>query len=376
MHIIPSGIEDRRMIADFARAGSTAAAAYPCCPPRLEFELKEHLSPKNPYFKTARTRFFVAYDHNRPVGRISAQIDEQNPHTQNGKIGHFGFCAAREKEVFKALVNEAENWLKQNGCIRISGPYSLSINDEVGLLINGFERAPRIMMNYAPEWMGRTLEESGYNGIKDLLAYDLAASSPLPRAAETMIRHARNSKEISIRPVRLNALHDDLEIIRGIFNRGWAQNWGFIPMEKEDITYMASTIKPILDPDLAHIAFVNGTPAAMIVALPDINDAIEDLNGRLLPFGWARLLWRAKVRKLKSARVLLMGIAPEYQSGVFGSALSLLMISEVFDAVREKNMEVVELSWILEDNEAIKRLIETIGGVVTRRYRIFDKKLT
>lgn len=375
MNIVPATITDRKKISDFVKAGTTAAKLCAHWIPRLEMELKNHLSQKNPYFKHAECRFFTAYENGRPVGRISAQIDRQNPNTNDGKIGHFGYCAATRPDIFKALLNEAENWLKSKNCNSISGPYSLSINDEPGLLVSGFDKSQRILMNYAPQWMHETLESRDYKGIKDLLAYDLPCLSDLPENAQKMVRHAELSKEIFSRPVRANQLTEDLEIIRGIFNQAWANNWGFIPMSQDDIAYMAHNLKPVIDTDLAHIAFFNDKPAAMIVALPNINEAINGYEGRLFPLNWLNLIWRLKVSGLKSARVVLMGVIPDYQSGIFGSALSLLLISRVHAAIREKNMEVVELSWILEDNMAIRRLIESIGGTITRRYRIYKKHL-
>ena len=374
-----ANISDPDMVKDFVRAGSHVAMHTPQWIPRLEMEMRDHLSSKNPYFKTAKCTLIVAYDVRHtpnPIGRISVQTPHNASQTfASPSIAHFGFPAATDRETFHRLLAAAEDIARQAGCRYIAGPYSLSMNDEVGLLVEGYDSSPRLLMNYAPPWMKTTLEDHHYQGIKDLLAYEIGASQDLPPAAVKMTDSASTSARISCRSIDLRNLHRDLGIVRNIFNRAWAKNWGFIPMSNADIHYMAQSMKMILDPDLAHIAFVDDKPAAMIVALPDINEAIRDFDGKLLPLNWIKLIWRLKIKGISSARVVLMGVEPDFQSGVFGSALSLMLISKIHHAIRDKKMETVELSWILEDNTAIKRMIESVGGKESKRYRLFEKDL-
>lgn len=364
-------ISDKALLKDFIEAGTFVASRFPKWIPRLELEMRDHLSQKNPYFQTAEVLFLVACNEKgKPEGRLSLQF----PKNETGKA-HFGFPAATNETTLKALLKEAEKICSNKGCDILEGPYSFSMNDEVGLLVEGFEHPQRLLMNYAPRWYAQILEDNGFSGVKDLLAYDMAAQNDLPEKVGKMTAYAKKTKDIYIRSVQLKNLKSDLRIIQSIFNQAWAKNWGFIPMSEQDLDYMAKTMKPVLDPDLAYIAFIKNKPVAMIVALPNINEAISDLKGRLLPFGWAKLIYRLKIRKLKSSRVLLMGVLPEHQSSIIGSTLSILLIQEVHQSIRDKKMDTIELSWILEDNTSIQKIIKMVGGEITRRYRIYQKDL-
>mgnify|MGYP006273960075 CR=1 FL=1 len=392
--ILGGPVTDRALIKDFVQAGTCVARNEPAWIPRLEFEMRNHLSQKNPFFRDNDVRFLVAYLHGKPVGRLSLQIpaarpartsqmdknDENDCHhrnvTHNNSTGHFGFCAAASPDIFQSLLATGEDWLLDKGCTMVRGPFSLSINDEVGLLVKGTDKKPRLLMNYAPAWMRQTLENESYKKARDLFAYDLETTRDLPERAQKMAGMAVGSDRIESRTIKSRDLLGDLEIIRDIFNRGWAGNWGFVPMTSQDIRYMAHSMSPILDTDLARIGYIDGQPSAMIVALPNLNEAIDDFQGRLFPLNWGRLIWHLKVRGVKSARVLLMGVVPEHHSGILGSALSILLISQIHASLREKGYREVELSWILEDNTPIRKMIESLGGSVTRTYRVFEKPLT
>lgn len=342
-------------------------------------ELKSHLSSSNPYYKTAQVWLYVAYDkQKRAIGRISVQVvkDQETAETK-AKVGHFGFLEAEDETVLKFLLSHAEGVLKDHGCHKIEGPYSLSINDESGLLVDGFDKSPRLMMNYAQDWYGKALEEkASYQPAMDLLAYDVSVSEDLPKAAKFMAQQARRDPRVSVRSINMKAFKDDLGVIVDIFNDAWAENWGFVPMTKDDVAYMAKSMKPIIDPDMALLASVDGRPAAMIVALPDANEALARLNGRLLPFGWAKILWRLKVKGVRTARVLLMGVKREHHNTPLSGGLSALLIEMLHTRAAHKNLKAVEMSWILETNKPIRRLIEMVGGTVSRRYRLYGKNLS
>lgn len=353
--------------------------------PRLRVEMNDHLSLKNPHFQQMEMHGLILAsdpETGRALGRIYVQIPSsysnsfaQRVHRQE-KIGHFGHVAAQTPDILRAIIEYGRQFLADRGCHIIQGPYSLSMNDEVGLLTKGHDLPPRLLMNYAPEWYQDVLQDTGFAPIKKLLAYDMLARQDIPVSAMRMAKRAADDGDISIRPMAMKDLADDLRIIADIFNAAWANNWGFIPLSDDDLSYMASAMRPILDAGLTRIAYYKGVPAAMIVALPNINEAIADCRGRLLPFGLMRILYRLKIKGLSSARVVFMGVMPSLQGSAIGSALSLYMIAQIHQEMRAKKMQAVELSWILEDNKPMRHMIEMLGGAVTREYTIYECDIT
>lgn len=346
--------------------------------PPLLIERKEALSPKhNPYFNHADVALFLAKRDGRPVGRISAQVDRNFLAKHGAGTGHFGMIDAIDNsDVFQALTGAAETWLRHQGMRRVIGPFSLSINEEVGLLIDGFDTPPTFMMGYAAPYHGRQIEAAGYRKVKDLLAYRYeTASAPSP-SVQRMVEKAKSAR-IVMRKMGERPYAEEVRMVLGIYNDAWADNWGSVPFTDDEIAYLGKSMRPILDPKLVWIAEVDGKAAGMVVVFPNINEAIADLDGRLLPFGWAKLLWRLKVRGVKSARVALMGIRREFaRQAVAGSALPFLLV----DAMRRSGIgagyQVAELGWILEDNWPIRRVIEAFGGKVYKTYRLYEKELS
>lgn len=335
------------------------------------FELKDHLSSKNPYFKNAEAEFFVAYDAaGKAAGRISAQCDNN---AEKG-TGHFGFIEAEDEHILKLLLERAEAWLKDKGCKKVIGPFSLSINDESGLLVDGFDKRPRLMMAYGQDWYGRVIEDAGYSLAKNLLAYDVNTNVTLPKSARYMARQANQIDGLTERPINMKNFEGDLTEIIEIFNDAWSENWGFIPMSDDDIHYMAKNMRPLIVPDLARIAYIYDRPVAMVVTLPDANEALHGLDGKLLPFGWAKLIWRLKVQGVKTGRILLMGVVKDIDP-IRSSAISTLLVQKIQEAALRHKIETIEMSWILEDNEPTKRLITAMGGEVSRTYRLYQKAL-
>jgi hypothetical protein len=343
---------------------------------RLDLEMTDHLGPKNPYFQHAEAQYFLARDaQGKPTGRISAQIDTLAQKKNTPRLGHFGLIEADTPATLQSLLHTAEDWLKAKDAHAVHGPYSLSINDETGLLVDGFDSAPRMMMNYAPPWYGPEIERAGYTKAKDTIAYTMQVRETLPGVAKHMAKLAAEDTKISERALDMKNFTADLNMILAVFNNAWADNWGFIPMTPEEITYTAKSMRPVIIPELARIAFVDGKPAAMIVGLPDINEAVADLNGRLLPIGWAKLLWRLKIKGLKGGRVLLMGVRKEFQNGAMGGALASLLIERLQSAAANAGFETLELSWILEDNLAMNRMLLAFGAKPYKTYRVYQKDL-
>ena len=345
--------------------------------PPLLMERREHLDPrKNPFFEHAEARFWLVLRDGRPVGRISAQVNRAHLARYGDATGHFGMLEAEDDPaVFEALVRAAEDWLRQQGMRRVMGPFNLSINEESGLLVEGFEHPPSMLMGHARPYYAQRLEALGYAKAKDLICYWYDAKNEPPTSVTYMLRKAVRSAQMTVRPLDMRRYEEDLAVIIDIFNDAWSDNWGFVPMSESELKHMAKALKPIVKPETITIAELRGEPVAMAIGLPNINEAIADLNGRLLPFGWAKLLWRLKVKTPKSARVPLMGVRKAYHTSMMGAALAIGVIDAMRRAQVAGGAEGGELSWILEDNRAMRRMIEQMGGVAYKTYRVYQRGL-
>jgi hypothetical protein len=345
--------------------------------PPLRAERVRHLDRRhNPYFQHAEAQFFLAERNGVPVGRISAQFDQLHLERHKDGAGQFGLLEAiDDTSVFAALTDAAAAWLAERGATRMRGPFSLSINDESGLLIDGFERPPSVMMGHALPYYGRQLESLGFAKAMDLIAYDYDAAKPMPAAIAAVVERSLKNGAMEIRPLSKRHLERDLAIVMDIFNDAWSGNWGFVPLTQAEIAELGRTLKTLVGGDYVAIASWRGEPAAMAVSLPDINRAIHDLGGRLAPFGWAKLLWRVFVRPPAAVRIPLMGVRKSHQRSAAGSALALGVIAAIRQAHMRRGTTKAELSWILEDNLAMRRMIEALGGVAYKIYRVYERPL-
>jgi GNAT superfamily N-acetyltransferase len=343
----------------------------------LDIERRIHFDHrKNPFFHHAEGQFFLALEGNRPVGRISAHVDHRHLERYGDATGQFGFLEAIDRqEVFAALLSRAENWLKERGLRRVQGPFSFSINDESGLLVHGFEHPPAIMMNHARPYYGDRIVREGYVKAKDLIAYRYYSNTPVPPAIQSMLDKNRKSGKLVVRPFSKRHFARDLAIIIDIFNDAWSTNWNFVPMTPAEIKNLGDVLKFLVKNDHIAIASYENEPAAMIVTLPDINRMCRDLGGRLLPLGWAKLLWRLYFTTHEAFRVPLLGVRKKFRS----SAVSSMLAVAVMDAIRAfhvgRGTYPGELSWILEDNLPTRRLLEAIGGQHYKTYRVYEKSI-
>ena len=368
-------VNDRQQKRQFIRLPWSIYANDPVWVPPLLIERREHLSPHNPYFEHAQFQSWIAYRNGTAVGRISAQIDRLHLAQHHEKEGFFGMIEAEDDpETFKALFDTAEGWLGEHGMHRVLGPYNLSINQEPGLLVDGFDTPPCLMMGHALTYYGPRIEENGYQKAKDLIAYLIDANFRHSDAMQAIVKRAE--KRVKIRSLRKSNFDEDLKIIEDIFNDAWSENWGFIPFTEAEFKQLGKDFKMIVDFELVKIAEVDGTPAAFMVVLPNINEAIHDLNGRLFPFGWLKLLWRVKVRFPETARIPLMGVRKQFQDSLLGAALAFMVIQDGQPHGLKRGIKKVELSWILEDNKGMRDIIESIGGTAYKTYRIYSKDLT
>ena len=281
--------------------------------------------------------------------------------------------AEDEPGVFAALFGAAQDWLREQGMERVRGPFNLHINEEVGLLVDGFSTPPFVLMGHARPYYGPRVEAQGYRGVKDLLAYHIHPDFDAPRVMTRLAERA--SATVTVRPLRRKQLAADAAIMRDVFNDAWQNNWGFVPLAEAEWVETVSTLAKLMPDEYIQIAEHEGEPVAFIVALPNLNEATRDLGGRLLPLGWLKLLWRLKVRHPGSARIPLMGVRQSYQHSRLGPTLAFMVIDAVRKQLHARGVTRVEMGWILEDNDGMRNIIETIGGQAYKRYRIFEKEL-
>ncbi|MBP0491220.1 GNAT family N-acetyltransferase [Pararoseomonas indoligenes] len=374
VEIIP--VADRAGMERFIRLPHALMRDDPAWVPPLLLERREALSPaKNPWFRHAEAAFWIARRDGRDVGRISAQDDRLVPEMEGGRPAHFGLLAAEDDgEVFAALLATAEDWARNRGRRQILGPFSLSINEQTGLLVSGFDTPPMLMMPHDPPYAGGRLEALGYAKARDMLAYVSDGLDPLPQAAARAIARGLPSG-VTLRPMRKAALREEVAALIDIFNEAWSGNWGFVPFTAEEVAHLASELRPLLNERLVWFAEIEGRPVGFAVCLPNLNEAIRDLGGRLLPFGWARLLWRLKVAGVSSARVPLMGVRREIGLGMFGRVLPLFLVEALRKEALALGIRRIEMSWVLEDNLPMRHMAESFGAKAYKTYRVYGKAL-
>ncbi|MCW8926549.1 MAG: hypothetical protein OQJ84_09845 [Xanthomonadales bacterium] len=367
-------VSDKRALNTFIRVPWTIYRDDPHWIAPLIMERRQAFSPNHPFFRHAQWQAWIAYRDDAPVGRIAAQIDELHLEASGQQTGFFGLIEAPDEAVFASLFNVAENWLRDRGMQQVTGPFNLNINQDLGILVEGFETPPYIMTGHALPHYGPAIENCGYEPVQDLLAYELSSGTlTIPRVMQALID--RSGERISVRNLDRKNAAAELETMRDIFNDAWQNNWNFVPFTSEEFQHIGKELLQVVPTDFINIATIDGQDSAFIVMLPNINEAIADLDGRLLPFGWAKLLWRLKVRFPKSARVPLMGVRQQYQNTRFGPALAYMTIKGVVDAGTAKGLEKLEMSWILDHNHGVRNIIESVGGEVTKRYRMYEKAL-
>ncbi len=343
----------------------------------LFLERLEHLSEKkNPYFQHAKAQLFIAEQGGKAVGRISAQVDQLHQDRYKDACGQFGFLEAQnDPAIFTVLFKTAEDWLRAQGMKKALGPFSFSINDEIGLLIDGFETIPNMMMGHATRYYQNRVEEQGYSKAKDVLAYEFDNLKGLPPAMRKMVDRMMLSGDLTVRPLNKKNMASEIDIIMDIFNDAWADNWNFVPFTRAEVNNLANLFKMLLDSKAVQFAYWKGQPAAFCLAIANINEWFQGLDGRILPFGWAKLLPRVLSGKSRSVRVPLMGVKRKFQDGAIGAGLALAAIRASSDHLISKGVTHGEYSWILEDNMRVRHILESMGSRVYKTYRIYEKIL-
>ena len=345
--------------------------------PPLKSEVAGLISPKgNPWFEHGRAAFFLARRDGRVTGRISAQVDDLVQTHMGQGIGQWGMFEAEDAETATALLNMAEQWLRDQGMTRSMGPFSISIWDEPGLLVKGHDHAPTVMMGHNSAAYEPWIEAHGYQGVKDLLTYDLDITQQFPPLIQRIVSSGERNNRIVIRKVDKSRFAEEAALILSILNDAWSDNWGFIPLTDAEIAYAGKKLKPIVFEELIRVAEVEGEPVAFMMTLPDLNELTRDLDGSLLPFGWAKLLWRLRHPRVKTMRVPLMGVVKKLQATRLASQLAFMMIEYIRrDAVRDYGSTRGEIGWILDDNQGMRAIAEAIDSRVNRIYRIYERTL-
>lgn len=375
IRVVP--VEGRRGLRTFFALPARIHRDDPAFVPPLLLERLLHVDPRrNPFFRHIEIRWYLALRDGEPVGRVSAQIDRRHLEVHGDGAGFFGFLdAVDDFGVFAALMETVEEDLRGRGMVRVRGPFDPSINDTCGLLVEGFGHPPAMMMGHARPWYRRHLEALGYVGEKDLIAFDFDVGADWPPAARRLLERARRMPGLSFRPLDMRRYREEIALLVDIFNDAWSGNWGFVPFDADEAVHLAATIRPLVTARSFCIGEVEGEPAAMAVGLPDFNEMIRDLGGRLWPFGWAKLAGRLLFGRPGRGRMPLMGVRRRFHGTPKGAALALGVIERVWSYHRARGMRRAELSWVLEDNRPVREMIGAMGGVPYKRYRIYGKQL-
>lgn len=344
----------------------------------LRFERKEQLSQKkNPTAAVLDRQLFLAMKGEDCVGRIAAFVNPAHLAEHNEKAGHFGYwdCVS-DLEVGRALLETAQEWLRTKGMVKIIGPTSHTVNEECGLLVDGFDTPPVLMMPYGRPDYQTMIEGAGFEKAIDMYAFmaDLNAGYPRPRVTSMMVDYANKNKDITVRQLDKKNLAVEMPKVMDIFNDAWSDNWGYVPFSDDEVAHMASEMKPLISRETFLIGDINGEPAAFIAMIPNLNEIVDGLDGKLLPLGWAKALTRF-MKGSKTARIPLMGIRKEHQGSRQGLALIAKLCEDVFAAGRDKGYTHCELSWILETNQSMIRICEQASAKAYKTYRMYEKAL-
>jgi GNAT superfamily N-acetyltransferase len=370
-------VRTRRDLKRFVKVPFRLHREHPQWVPPLIFERMQFLDRgKNPYFEHAEAEYFIAERDGEPVGRITAQVDERWDEYQGGSDAMFGFFeTAEDPEVARALLDAATEWARGKGRSRILGPMDFTTNDEIGILIEGYEIDPFILENWHPPYYRELLEGAGFGKAMDLLMWELRLGSlkegerfdPSIHAAATK---ALKEEGVTIRSISLRNLAAEMRAFAEIYNEAWGDNWGFVPATDAEIEFHAKILKQVLDEDWAFIAEKDGDPVGAALTLPDINQATAKLNGRLLPFGWLKFLLGK--RKIDRLRVFALGVRHDYRHTGVAAGLYLKHLEA---AQQPGAITWGEMGWILETNEPMNRAMEGMGGKVVKRYRVYERSL-
>jgi len=338
----------------------------------LSFERKKFLSPKiNPFFDHAEAEFYLALSPSgKTLGRIAAVVDHDHNRYHQEHTGFFGmFECVQDTEVSTCLLNAAEQWCRKTKMDRIRGPLNLSINHEVGLLVENFDDPPVLGIPYNPPYYADLFHQWGLERIKDLLSFKIQLTQ-IPEYLQRAISLLEKRGRFTIRCLQMDRFDEEIDVLWGIYNSAWETNWGFVPMNHKEFVFTAREMKAVVDPRVCFIAEVKGEPVAFSLALPDVNQAIKSMKGKLFPFGWLKFILNKK--RIDRYRVITLGVKKKFQR----LGIEAFFNHATYKQLMEMDIYKVDTSWVLEDNRDIIVPIEKIGGVPYKRHRIYERSLT
>lgn len=380
--VVIDAVSGKKGRAEFVDLGRNFAAREPHNVPQLRGEQLELIDPgKNPFFGHGKVQLFIARRNGQAVGRITAHIDElalAMPKDQGfgPGTGFFGYFDAEDEAVAHALIAAAEQWLRNEGMSRILGPISLSIWEEPGLLVQGQDHPPMIMMGHHPAHYRAWIESAGYSAAKSLLTYDLDVSQEFPPLIQRIVKSGERNDRIRVRPVNKNHWDEDVAIVLDILNDAWSKNWGFVPFTPAEVAYAGKKLRPIIHEPLNMIAELDGEPVAFMLTFPDINSVLARIKGKLFPFGWFHLLRWLRFPKGAGMRVPLMGVKKELHNSRVASQLAFMMISKIRqNAAGTYGSKRGEIGWILDDNQGMVAIADAIESKINREYVVFERSL-
>jgi GNAT superfamily N-acetyltransferase len=368
-------VSGRRELTRFIKLPFRLHRGTPWVPPLISERRRFLDRSKNPFFEHAEGEYFLAWRDGEPVGRITAQIDRRWDSYQGGNDGQFGFIEAEDDpEVFAALLDAVESWVRERGRERLLGPMDFTTNDECGLLIEGYDLRPMILEPWHPPYYRERLEGHGYGKAIDLLIWwlslgELKQGDRFADAIHEVADKVESEHGITVRNMRKRDLEDEIGRFMEVYNAAWEKNWGFVPITDEEVAFEAKALKPILDERWAFIAERDGEVLGAALTLPDINQVTLKMNGRLLPLGWLKFLLGK--RKIDRVRVFALGVKPEYQH----TGIAARFYVRHIETAAETGAPAGDQGWILETNEPMNRAMEGMGGRIVKRYRLYEKSL-
>jgi hypothetical protein len=348
---------------------------FPAWVPPLRISVKDVLDEKNPFYRNADRELFLATRNGKPVGRIAAIENRAHNRFHEDRVGFFGFFECiDDQEVADALFAAAETWLRSRGLATMRGPMNPSTNHECGMLVEGFDVHPVFMTNWNPAYYLPLVDRAGFTKARDLFAYWVQVSgpnkTPLPPRFAALAERALKDSKVTFRDVDLGRFKREVDMLWEVYNDAWEKNWGFVPMTREELVHMAKDLKPLIDPNLAFVAEVDGKPVGVMINLLDYARAQIDIpNGRLFPTGFLKLL--SAKRRLKTGRMMVLGIKAQHRT----RAILPMFIHELYRRAEAMNAEGGEASWILEDNIQMVRAMESMGARLYRKWRIYDRPI-
>jgi hypothetical protein len=342
----------------------------------LDMELRDRLNPrKNPFFEHGEGTIFCAYRQGRCVGRVTAQIDREHLDRYGDQVGFFGFLdTADDPEVAGKLLEVAEGWLRRKGMKKARGPLSLNVNEELGCLVSGFDTPPYVMMPHHRPYQGALIEKAGYAKVKDFYAWKYTVGE-LNKRTDRAYREIKAMPEVTHRTISLKDLARDVELVVDVFNDSWSDNWGFVPFTRNEVRKMAADFRLLIMPEITCIVSIDGEPAAFALAIPNLNELVRDFDGKLLPLGLPKLLWRLKVRGPRSARLVFLGIRKKWRNVRKYAALSAFMYAQMNEGGKKLGIKEGELGWTLEDNGRVNAGIQMMGAKQYKTYRVYEKPI-